>query len=797
MCPPWLGCCVRLAGLVSGLVSHLVWDAVSASLVLSFSCLRSCLRSCLPSWLGCRVRLAGLSPVLSPSLSPIWSGVLCPPPWSCLSLVSGLVSQLLSLFCLVACLSSGMLCLPPLGLSFSCLWSCLPACLPSGLGCCVCLAGLVFLLSAVLSPALSAILAGMLCPPGWAVSGLVSQLVSHLVWDAVSASLVLSFSCLRSCLRCVRLAGLSPVLSPSLSPIWSGMLCPPPWSCLSLVSGLVSQLVFVLSRSLSFIWDAVSAPPGLVFFLSLVLSPMLCLPSWLVSQPSFCLRSFVPSCFPAGLVCPCSGLVSKISCAICATVWGLRWCNLFLVSGLVSQLVSHLVWDAVSASLALSFSCLRSCLRPCLPSWLGCCCLRCVRLAGLSPVLSPSLSPIWSGMLCPPPWSCLSLVSGLVSQLVFVLSRSLSFIWDAVSAPPGLVFFLSLVLSPMLCLPSWLVSQPSFCLRSFVPSCFPAGLVCPCSGLVSKISCAICATVWGLRWCNLFLVSGLVSQLVSHLVWDAVSASLALSFSCLRSCLRPCLPSWLGCCCLRCVRLAGLSPVLSPSLSPIWSGMLCPPPWSCLSLVSGLVSQLLSLFCLVACLSSGMLCLPPLGLSFSCLWSCLRCCVCLLGSSPSPACLRSFVPSCFPAGLVCPCSGLVSKISCAICATVWGLRWCNFLNIFFMFLFLFLKPNFSCQMFENLMPFKQKINQNPSKPKSLLLGTYRTNVSWNNLFRTSSTSAIYHQYPEHCWLFLTFTTPGQLSPKLLYASPRNRVGDVVMWRGFFWDIPKLQHGTHH
>ena len=179
------------------------------------------------------------------------------------------------------------------------------------------------------------------------------------------------------------------------------------------------------------------------------------------------------------------------------------------------------------------------------------------------------------------------------------------------------------------------------------------------------------------RWA----VSGLVSHLVSHLVWDAVSASLVLSFSCLRSCLRSCLPSWLGCC----VRLAGLSPVLSPSLSPIWSGMLCPPPWSCLSLVSGLVSQLLSLFCLVACLSSGMLCLPPLGLSFSCLWSCLPaclpsglgCCVRLLGSSPSPACLRSFVPSCFPAGLVCPCSGLVSKISCAICATVWGLRWCN------------------------------------------------------------------------------------------------------------------------
>ena len=234
--------CVRLAGLVSGLVSqlvsHLVWDAVSASLVLSFSCLRSCL----PSWLGCCVRLAGLSPVLSPSLSPIWSGMLCPPPWSCLSLFSGLVSQLLSLFCLVACLSSP---------------------------------GLVFFLSLVLSPSLSPIWSGMLCPPRWsclsllcglvsglvchlgrdamlcppcwAVSGLVSQLVSHLVWDALSASLVLSFSCL--------------------------------WSCLP-------AFVFVLSRSLSFIWDAASAPAGLVFFLSPSLSGMLCSPSWLVSQPS-------------------------------------------------------------------------------------------------------------------------------------------------------------------------------------------------------------------------------------------------------------------------------------------------------------------------------------------------------------------------------------------------------------------------------------------------------------------------------------------------------------------------------
>ena len=326
----WLGCCVRLAGLVSGLVSHLVshlvWDAVSASLVLSFSCLRSCLRSCLPSWLGCCVRLAGLSPVLSPSLSLIWSGMLCPPPWSCLSLVPGLVSQLLSLFCLVACLSSGCVC-PPWACLFSCLWSCLP----SGLGCCVRLAGLVFLLSAVLSPALSAILAGMLCPPCWAVSGLVPAcLPSGLGCCVRLAGLVFLLSLVLSWLGCcVRLAGLSPVFSPSLSPIWSGMLCPPPWSCLSLVSGLVSQLLSLFCLVACLSSGMLCLPPlGLSFscLWSCLPACLGCCVRLLGSSPSpACLRSFVPSCFPAGLVCPCSGLVSKISCAICATVWGLRW----------------------------------------------------------------------------------------------------------------------------------------------------------------------------------------------------------------------------------------------------------------------------------------------------------------------------------------------------------------------------------------------------------------------------------------------------------------------------------------
>ena len=136
---------------------------------LRWACLRSCLPPCLPSGLGCCVRLAGLPPVLSPNLSPIWSEMLCPPPWSCLSLLSGLVSQLLSLFCLVACLSSGMLCLPP--------------------------PGLVFFLSLVLSPSLSPIWSGMLCSPSW----LVSQ------------------------------PSLSPVFCPILFSSWSGV--PVLWAC--------------------------------------------------------------------------------------------------------------------------------------------------------------------------------------------------------------------------------------------------------------------------------------------------------------------------------------------------------------------------------------------------------------------------------------------------------------------------------------------------------------------------------------------------------------------------------------
>ena len=58
----------------------------------------------------------------------------------------------------------------------------------------------------------------------------------------------------------------------------------------------------------------------------------------------------------------------------------------------------------------------------CLP-WLGCC----VRLPGLCFLLFPVLSPTLAGMPCPPPWFCLSLVSGLVSQLASHVG------WEAVS----------------------------------------------------------------------------------------------------------------------------------------------------------------------------------------------------------------------------------------------------------------------------------------------------------------------------------------------------------------------------
>ena len=303
---PWLGCCVRLAGLSPKPVYcwgsqcclkcvRLGWGAVSASLGLSpnLSPNLSPIWLCLSPWLGCSL---GLSPNLSPNLSPIW---LCLSPWlgCCLAgLVSQFVSHLALSFSLAAVLCPPRwACLRP---NLSPTWLCLSRwlgavsaslglspnlspnlsptwlCLLRWLGCCVRLAGLVSHL------ALSFTLAGVLCPPRGACL-LIPQTVYG--WGS---QCFLSVSALTGMLC-------PPRWAPTLSPIWSGMLCPPRWSCLSLVCGLVSGLVCHLG------WDAVSASlgclrsclpaclpsglgcsvrlPGLVFLLSLVLSPSFCL----------------------------------------------------------------------------------------------------------------------------------------------------------------------------------------------------------------------------------------------------------------------------------------------------------------------------------------------------------------------------------------------------------------------------------------------------------------------------------------------------------------------------------------
>ena len=319
-------------------------------------------------------------------------------------------------------------------------WACLRSCLPSGLGCCVRLAGLVFLLSAVLSPVLSAILAGMPCPPRWAVS----QLVSHLVWDALSASLVLSFSCLWSCLpafvfvlsrslsfiwdavsahpglvpqtvycwgsqcclQCVRLGwgavSASLGLSPNLSPIW---LCLSPWlGCCVRLAGLVSQFVSHLA-------------------LSFTLAGVLCPPRW----------ACLPICLPPGFVFHLGwgavsaslGLSPNLSPIwLCLSAWlGCCVCLAGLVSGLVSQFVSHLALSftlagccvrlagLVSQFVSPSGACLRSCLPPGFVFYVGWGVVS--ASLGWSPNLSPNLYPTW---LCLSPWlGCCVRLAGLVS----------------------------------------------------------------------------------------------------------------------------------------------------------------------------------------------------------------------------------------------------------------------------------------------------------------------------------------------------------------------------------------------
>ena len=702
MCPPWLGCCVRFAGLVASL---------------------------------------GLSPGLSPNLSPTW---LCLSPWA------------------------GVLC-PPRS-------ACLPICLPPsfvlhlGLGCCVRLAWLVsqfvsqFVshLALVLSPNLSptwlclSCWAGVLCPPRSACLPicLPSGFVFHLGWGAVSASL-----------------GLSPGLSPNLSPTWlclspwAGVLCPPRSACLPICLPSGSCLRSCLPICL---------PPGFVFHVGLVCCVRL----------ARCLRACLPICLPSGFVfhlgLGCcvrfAGLVSQFVSHL-ALSFTLGWGR--LVSQFVSEFVSHLAlsftlgWGAVSASLGLSpglspnlspawlclspwagvlcplrWACLPICLPPGFVFHLGLgCCVRLARLVSqfvshlaLSFTLgwgavSPNLSPIW---LCLSPWlgccvrfaglvwACLPicLPPGFLPQTVYCCGsqcclKCVRLGWGAVSASQSLSpvsefvsqcvshLALSFTLAGALC-PRWLFSQfvchlalcPSF-VSPFVshrlPICLP---ICLPSGFVSQFCLPICSP----------------SGFVFHLGWGAVSASLGLSpvlspnlspiWLCLPV-LSPhlfpiwlCLSPWLGCC----VRLSGLVSglvsqfvshlALSPSfVSPFVShlalsftlvGVLCPPRWGCLwSCLPNLCPNLFAIW----------LCLPVLSSHLFPIWLCLSswlgCCVRFAGlvsglvsQCVSHLALSQFcLPICSPSGFVWCCVRLVGLVSqfvsqiCLLSGFVFHLGW--------------------------------------------------------------------------------------------------------------------------
>ena len=852
-----LGCCVRLARLVSQFVSqfvsHLALSFTLAGVLcpLRWACLRACLPICLPPGfvfhlgLGCCVRLArlvsqfvsqfvshlalgsglvsqfvshlalsftlgwcavsallGLSPGLSPNLSPIWlclspwAGVLCPLRWACLRaclpiclppgfvfhlglgccvrlarLVSQFVSQFVSRLALsftLGCgavsaslgLSPGLspnlsptwLCLSPwAGVLCPLRWACLPICLPPGfvfhlrLGCCVRLARLVPICLPICLPPGFVFHLGLGCCVR--LAGLVSQFVSHLALSFTLTGVLcpLRWACLRACLpiclppgfvpqtvycwgsqcclKCVRLGwgavsaslGLSPGLSPNLSPAWlclspwAGVLCPPRSACLPIClpsgfvfhlgwgavsvrfAGLVSQFV---SQSPTWLclspWAGVLCPPRLA-----------CLPICLPSGS--CLRACLPICLPPTFV-------FHVGLGCCVRLAR-------LVSQFVSQFVSHLALSFTLAGVLcpLRWACLRACLPICLPPGfvfhlgLGCC-VRLARLVsqfvsqfvshlalvsglvsqfvshlalsftlgwcallGLSPGLSPNLSPIWlclspwAGVLCPLRWACLraclpiclppgfvfhlglrccvrfaGLVSGLVSQFVSHLALSFTLGWGAKPAclpiclPPGFVFHLRL----------------GCCVRlaRLVPICLP---ICVAPGFVFHLGLGCCVRL-----------AGLVSQFVSHLAlsFTLTGVLCPLRWACLRACLPICLPPgfvpqtvycWGSQCCLKCVRLGwgavsaslGFSPTLSPNLSPTW---LCPPWLGCCvrfaGLVSGLVSQFVSRLALSFTLGWGAVS-ASLGLSpnLSPIWLCLSpwlgCCVRPLRWACLPICL--------------------------------------------------------------------------------------------------------------------------------------------------------------
>ena len=386
------------------------------------------------------------------------------------------------------------------------------------------------------------------------------------------------------CLKCVRLGwgavsaslGLSPGLSPNLSPAWlclspwAGVLCPPRSACLPIClpsgfvfhlgwgavsvrfAGLVSQFV---SQSPTWLclspWAGVLCPPRLA-----------CLPICLPSGS--CLRACLPICLPPTFV-------FHVGLGCCVRLAR-------LVSQFVSQFVSHLALSFTLAGVLcpLRWACLRACLPICLPPGfvfhlgLGCC----VRLARL---VSQFVSH-------------LALVSGLVSQFVSHLALSFTLGWCAVSALLGLSPGLSPNLSPIwLCLSPWagvLCPLRWACLRACLPICLPPGFV-----FHLGLRCCV-------RFAGLVsgLVSQFVSHLALSftLGWGAVSASLGLSPNLSPAWL--CLSPSAGVLCPPRSACPNLSPNLSPTwlcLSP-WAGVLCPPRWACLPicLPSGFVFHL-------------------------------------------------------------------------------------------------------------------------------------------------------------------------------------------------------------
>ena len=336
LCPPHWACLPIC--LPSGFVFHLGWGAVSASLDLSPNLSPNVfpIWLCLSPWLGCCVRLAGLvcglvSQFVSHlALSFTLAGVLCPPRWACLPicLPSGFVFTLARVLCpprwtyLLICLP---MCFPS-GFVFHLGWGAVSAslglsavlspnlspiwlCLSPWLGCCVRLAGLVcglvsqFVSHLALSPSfVSPFVLIWLCLSPWPgccvrlaglVCGLVSQFVSHLASCPSFVSpfvphLALSFTLAGGAVSAS--LGLSAVLSANLSPIW---LCLSPWlGCCVRLPGLVSQFV---SQFVS-IWLCLS-PCAVSASLGLSAAPVFCpilFSSWCgVSVLWACLQNFM------------------------------------------------------------------------------------------------------------------------------------------------------------------------------------------------------------------------------------------------------------------------------------------------------------------------------------------------------------------------------------------------------------------------------------------------------------------------------------------------------------------------